>query len=517
MASDGQMPPNSEQSGEELQTVNRELKSKLDSISRAHSDLQNLMATTDVGILLLDNQLRIKRFTPRVADLFNIAGGDEGRSITDFTHCLDYESFAADARAVLKNLASSEREVSGRNGAWYLMRLRPYPTVENRIDGIVVTFVDISERRRAEEALRDGEARLRAVIDGVADAIVTIDETGVIQTVNKSVDTMFGYTAEELIGASVSMLMPEPHHSQHDNYIQNYLRTGVAKIIGIGREVEAARKDGSKFPVELRVSEIHHRDERLFIGFIRDLREKRMLEARLRRLHGDRLSSMAEMATALAHELNQPLSAAANYLEAAQRLLQACPERPPEVGEALDSAASQMLRAGRIVSHLHDFISRGDPEKITQSLHAIIQQTCELAGSLLKERKVGLVLRLDADKDSIFADKVQIQQVVFNLIRNACEAMSESKIRRLTIATTLQDEMLRTDVIDTGLGLSSAVDPDFFERFASSKSGGLGVGLSISRSIIEAHQGKIWADPDAGGGARFSFSLPLAEADAADE
>jgi len=176
-----------------------------------------------------------------------------------------------------------------------------------------------------------------------------------------------------------------------------------------------------------------------------------------------------------------------------------------------------MLRAGRIVSHLHDFISRGDPEKITQSLHAIIQQTCELAGSLLKERKVGLVLRLDADKDSIFADKVQIQQVVFNLIRNACEAMSASKIRRLTIATTLKDETLRVDVIDTGVGLSKSVDADLFEPFASSKPNGLGVGLSISRSIVEAHRGKIWADPDPGGGARFSFILPLAEAQAAEE
>ncbi|HTO80460.1 MAG TPA: chemotaxis protein CheB, partial [Methylocystis sp.] len=161
---------------EELQTVNSELKSKLDSISRAHSDIQNLMAATDVGILFLDNQLRIKRFTPRVAELFNVADGDEGRSITDFTNSLNYEAFAADAREVLRNLASSEREVSSRNGAWYLLRLRPYRTVENRIDGIVVTFVDISGRRRAEDALRDGEARLRAVFDGVADAILTIDE-----------------------------------------------------------------------------------------------------------------------------------------------------------------------------------------------------------------------------------------------------------------------------------------------------------------------------------------------------
>jgi two-component system, chemotaxis family, CheB/CheR fusion protein len=372
-------------------------------------------------------------------------------------------------------------------------------------------------RRRVGDALRENEARLRAVIDGVADVIITINEAGVIQDVNKSTEATFGYSSEELLGENVSKLMPIPHHSQHDGDIGNYLGTGMTKIIGMGREVEGARKDGSKFPAELRVTKIHRRGERLFIGFIRDLTEKRMLEARLRRLHGDRLSSMAEMAVALAHELNQPLSAAANYLEAAQRLLQAGPQRPPEVGEALDHAASQMLRAGRIVSRLHEFISRGDPETTTHSLHAIIRQACELAGPLLKENKVALVLRLDADKDSILADKVQLQQALVALMRNACEAMSASKVRKLTLATSVTDETLRVDVIDTGVGLSKSIDADFFEPFATSKPNGLGVGLSISRSIVEAHQGRIWADPDADGGARFSFTLPLAESETAQD
>src|SRR5208337_4732168 len=161
---------------EELQTVNAELKTKLESVSRAHSDVQNLMAATDVGILFLDTQLRIKRFTPRIAELFNVAEGDEGRSITDFTHSLDYENLAGDARAMLRDLSSSEREVRSRNGSWCLMRMRPYRTVEDKIDGVVVTFVDISERRRAEDALSDSEARMRAVIDGVAVSIVTINE-----------------------------------------------------------------------------------------------------------------------------------------------------------------------------------------------------------------------------------------------------------------------------------------------------------------------------------------------------
>ena len=274
---------------EELQTVNSELKTKLESVSHAHSDIQNLMAATDVGILFLDTQLRINRFTPRIAELFNIAPGDEGRSITDFTHGLDYEGLAKDARTVLADLASIEREMRSRTGGWYLMRLRPYRTVQDRIDGVVVTFVDIGERRRAEDALRDSEARMRAIINGVAVAIVTIDEHGTIQSINAATTTMLGYSADELIGQNVKALAPEPDRSQHDDYIQHYTRTGEKKIIGVSRNVEARRKDGSPFPVELLVSEIRYRDERLFIGFMRDLSERRRFEARLSRLHSNRL------------------------------------------------------------------------------------------------------------------------------------------------------------------------------------------------------------------------------------
>jgi two-component system, chemotaxis family, CheB/CheR fusion protein len=149
---------------EELQTVNSELKTKLESVSRAHSDVQNLMAATDVGILFLDPQLRIKRFTPRISELFNIAEGDEGRLITDFTHRLDYDDLAGDARKVLRDLASTQREVHGKDGSWYLTRLKPYRTVEDKIDGVVGTFVDIGERRRAEDALRESESRMRIMV-----------------------------------------------------------------------------------------------------------------------------------------------------------------------------------------------------------------------------------------------------------------------------------------------------------------------------------------------------------------
>jgi two-component system, chemotaxis family, CheB/CheR fusion protein len=496
---------------EELQTVNSELKTKVDTVSRANSDIENLMAATDVGILFLDTKLRINRFTPRTAELFNIATGDEGRSITDFTHSLDYEDLAKDARAVLLDLSSREHEVRGRAGSWYLTRLKPYRTVEDKIDGVVVTFVDIGERHRAAGALRDSEARLRAVIDGVADSIVTIDEAGIIQALNAATTRMFGYAPEELIGGNVNVLVPEPHHSQHDRYIKRYLETGEARIIGVGREVEGRRKDGSLFPAELTVTEIRHGGQRLFIGFVRDVSERRGFEARLSRLHSNRIDSMADMATALAHELNQPLAAAVNYLFTARHVLGSTQgAREAAADEALDKASQQMHRAGQIIAHLREFMARGEPDKIELSLHDLIKTTCELVGPSAREAGVDIVLSLDAAEDKVLADRVQIEQAMVNLIRNAIEAMTDSPERKVVISTSLDNGMIRADVSDTGGGLPESVNAELFTPFVSTKWSGLGVGLSISRSIIEAHYGKIWAEANPGGGAKFNFTLPLA-------
>jgi two-component system, chemotaxis family, CheB/CheR fusion protein len=497
---------------EELETVNSELKSKLESMSRAHSDIQNLMAATDVGILFLDTNLRIKRFTPPVANIFHIKPGDEGRSITDFTHSLTYDGLETDSRAVLRDLASTEREVRSRNGSWFLMRLRPYRTVDDKIDGVVITYVDISERRRADDALRESEARIRAVIDGVADAIITIDENQVIRSLNKATTKMFGYAPGELLGHDVSMLMPEPHASQHAFYIKNYIRSGVSRIIGVGREVEARRKDGALFPVELMVSEIRHEGERLFIGFLRDLSETRRFEARLQKLHSNRLVSMAQMATTLAHEINQPLAAATAYLAAGRRLLAADKEQlRPEVEDAFNNTADQMLRAGKIISHLREFIARGEPDKTVQRLHELVRQAAALTLPSIRQAKIELKLYLQAANDLVLVDRVQMEQAIVNLIRNAVDAMSGSPRRELAVSTWLEDGVIHAEVVDTGVGLPETIDIDLFEPFTSTKPEGLGVGLSIARAIIEAHYGKIWAESNPGGGARFHFTLPLAD------
>ena len=318
---------------------------------------------------------------------------------------------------------------------------------------------------------------------------------------------MFGYAPAEIIGQDVSVLVPDPRHALPDAFVTGSSEAG--NRIGASREVEGRRKDGSSFPVELSVSEIRHDKELLFIGFARDLSERRRFEARLSKLHANRLNSMADMATALAHELNQPLAAATNYFALARQIAGAG-SQPPMLGEALEKASGQLLRAGQIIAHLREFITRGEPNRVEQSLHALIRSACDLVAPLMRELSVELTLRLDAAEDEVLADRIHIEQALINLIRNAMEAMANSEERKLAISTSLQDGMVRTDVTDTGRGLSEQSNVDLFVPFTSTKRTGLGVGLSISRSIVEAHYGAIWAEANpAGRGAQFSFTLPL--------
>lgn len=365
----------------------------------------------------------------------------------------------------------------------------------------------------ATDDIRASEAHLQSILETVPDAMIVIDEQGSIQSFSSAAERLFGYRLDEVIGRNIRMLMPSPYREQHDGYLARYLRTGERRIIGIGRVVVGERKGGSTFPMELAVGEMKSSNKRFFTGFIRDLTERQQTEARLQELqaelvHVSRLTAMGEMAQALAHELNQPLSAIANYMKGSRRLLEGkSDEDSATVREAMDKAAEQSMRAGKIIRRLRDFVARGESERRMESLSKLMEEASALALVGAKEQGVRVRFQLDPSADLVLVDKVQIQQVMLNLIRNAIEAMEQSDRRELTISSTRMDDMVAINVTDTGSGISEDVASHLFQPFITSKAHGMGVGLSISRTIVEAHGGQIAAEPNPGGGTIFRLTL----------
>ncbi|MET0273141.1 MAG: PAS domain S-box protein [Phenylobacterium sp.] len=366
---------------------------------------------------------------------------------------------------------------------------------------------------RALVELEEGEAHLRSILDTVPDAMVVIDIDGVIQSFSAAAERLFGWTAAEAVGRNVAELMPEPYRSAHDSYLKRYALTGERRIIGIGRVVVGERRDGSTFPMELSVGEMQGGEHRYFTGFVRDLTERQSTERRLQDLqselvHVSRLTAMGEMASALAHELNQPLSAIANYMKGSERLLAVDPPDRGKIQGALAAAADQALRAGQIIRRLRDFVSKGEAERRIENLPQLLEEAGALAMIGAKERGVRLRFDIDHRLDAVLADKVQVQQVVLNLMRNAVDAMEEAPRRELTVsARAAPDDMVEIAVSDTGPGISPEIADQLFQPFVTSKSQGMGVGLSISRTIVEAHGGRIWAEANPGGGTVFRFTL----------
>lgn len=372
-------------------------------------------------------------------------------------------------------------------------------------------------RLRASTSTADAlsrEAHFKSILDTVPDAMIVIDERGIIQSFSSAAERLFGYTTAEVVGTNISRLMPSPYRENHDAYIERYLQTGERRIIGIGRVVVGERKDGSTFPMELAIGEMRSSRQRFFTGFIRDVTERQQTEARLQELqselvHISRLTAMGEMASALAHELNQPLSAIANYLKGSQRLLEGEPgDRPAMLRDAMDKAASQALRAGQIIRRLRDFVARGESERRVESVRKLVEEAGALALVGAKDQGVRVRFRFDPTVDLVLADKVQIQQVLLNLIRNALEAMEECNKRELQISTMpTADGMMAISVADTGTGVAPEMAVQLFQPFVTTKHHGMGIGLSISRTIVESHGGQIICEPNPHGGTVFRFTL----------
>lgn len=371
-----------------------------------------------------------------------------------------------------------------------------------------------------DELIFAREAHLRSIIETIPDAMIVIDVQGHILSFSTAAEEMFGFTEAELLGENVSTLMPSPDRERHGSYLERYLDTGERKIIGIGRVTTARHRDGSTFPIDLHIGETRIGDERLFTGFIRDLTERQQTEMRLHDLqselaHVSRVTAMGTLATSIAHELNQPLTAIANYVETASELL----ENPDAetlaiVREALIECAAQSVRAGQIVRRLRDFVSRGESERRVESLARVVNEASALALVGAGERGVEVQVKLDSDADKVLIDRIQVQQVILNLLRNAIEAMADCQVRRLRIGSrAIADGQVEVIIEDSGPGLSREVADSLFQPFISTKSEGMGLGLSICHTIINGHGGRIWADASKLGGTAFHFTLMDASED----
>lgn len=372
-----------------------------------------------------------------------------------------------------------------------------------------------SSKRRAAPNISD--AQLLSVLETAADGIIIIDERGVVVTYNKACERLFGYSAAEVIGHNVSMIMPPDDAGVHDGYINNYLATGQRKIIGIGREVRGQHRDGTPIPVHLSVGEATTSAGRQFIGILRDLRARNESEQRLNQLQTDlvrmaRVSAIDEMGAALAHELNQPLTALMLYLQAVER---ACAKHsavnpmPPGVLSILEKAVREAERAGSIIQRMRQFVEKRDPVRRFIGLNPLIDEAIEL--TLLGSRPGSHIDRkLGSNLPKLLIDPVQIQQVVVNLVRNALEAVKTCDRQVVTVSTRVSDGGVIMVVEDSGPGIKPEALEQLFKPFSSSKSRGLGLGLAISRTIAQTHGGDLTVDPGGGGrGASFKLTLPL--------
>lgn len=366
-----------------------------------------------------------------------------------------------------------------------------------------------------EERLIEVERRLSAIVGTVPGALISIDERGGITSFSAGAERMFGYTEAEVVGRNINILMPSPYREEHDSYLDNYNRTGIKKIIGIGRVVVAQRKDGNTFPIELAVGEMPTREGRQFLGFVRDITASERAERQINQLQtnllqSSRLSVMSEMASALAHELNQPLSAIMSYVDAAQHVLNSGTAKgSTRVQDILGKAATQARRAGQIVHHLRTFVLTGETEKSEEDLNIVVQDSLAMALTGAGQ-KISINLQLSGGLPNVLIDRVQIQQVIVNLVRNAIDVLADGSGGAIGISTSQADNQLLLRVSDNGPGISAEVADRLFHPFVTTKPKGMGIGLSMCKSIVDSHGGKIWVEKSNTGGAAFSFTVPIA-------
>jgi two-component system CheB/CheR fusion protein len=511
---------------EELTTANTQLEGKIGELEATNNDLDNLLTSTNIATLFLDTHLCIRRFTPATTRLFSLVPSDIGRPLGDIVQKFADPALLLDAAAVLQQPIAPKTEVQAHDRRWYVRQVLPYRTRDNRTEGVVMTFSDV-----AAEALQEARLYAESIVDTLREALLVLDADLRVRSANQSFYAAFHVSQEETVGR----LLYELGNRQWDIPA---LRTLLGEVLPQKRvlndvELEANFESIGRRTLQLNARVIERGGDRppLILLAMEDLTERKRaydalreseahkhVEEQARQRQGElahalRISSVGELASGLAHELNQPLSAIANGVEACARYVRSGKIPSKKLLTLLDDASAEALRAGSIVEHLRGFIEKGKPEFARTDLCEIARTVARLLGREIQQAHITLRLDLPSRPLPIYADGIQIEQIMVNLIQNSIDAIREAPGERPEIQLEVWAEKGTGEVAvrDTGVGVPDAVTERMFEPFFTTKSQGLGMGLAISRSILEAHGGRIWLKRRADGsrGTTVRFSLPL--------
>jgi two-component system CheB/CheR fusion protein len=511
---------------EELQTVNQQNKLKVEELAQLSSDLQNLLTSTDIATLFLGRDLRILRFTPKLSELFNILATDRGRPISDITHRLGYGELQEDAESVLVRLVPIEREMQDDKGRWYLTRVLPYRSTDDRIGGVVITFVDIDQRKKAEQQMLEAKRAAENIIENLHEPLVILAFDLSVRSANRSFYQHFRAAPPETVGCKLYDLgngqwnIPDLRRLlgevlNHNSHFEDFEVTH--QFEGIGERVMLVSARSLDFP------------QTILLG-IRDITDTRKIEEQhlelvakeralavestLRETEAElarvlRALSVGELATSIAHEINQPLAGVVTNAEAGMRWLNGDPPNIQDAKESLRLIVRDGNRASAVIHRIREFLKKDERQLESLNINEIVGDAALLMGTDTQKRGVRIRCELAKKEPRVKGDRVQLQQVMVNLISNGLEAMDGVKDRDLLIQSkSLPHQRVQVSVRDYGSGVSAEALPRIFEPFFTTKPNGLGMGLSISRTIIEAHGGKIWAELNGGPGITVSFELP---------
>ena len=506
---------------EELTTVNFELKTKVDETSKINDDLQNLISSTDIATVFVDRKMRIKWFTPRAQDIFNVIGNDAGRSLLDITHRLDYRQLHQDAAEAFEELRLVEREIRNKdNDRWYLARFLPYRTLDDRIQGAVLTFIDITDRRRAEELLQAGEAHMRLLAQSTKGyAIITLDCDGTITTWNRGAEAIFGYPEREAIGQPIEMIYTE---QDREAGVPGAERKRALEQGQSADERWHLRRDGTQCFFSGLVNPLVDSDGRVtgFAKIARDLTEERQRDSEqqteLESIQAANLQKDQFFAV-LSHELKHPLNLIQLNTDLVARSQVA--KNSPSLRKATQAIQNAVRSQSRIIDDLMD-VSRIRTGKLklqfsTLNYQEVLRGIEAVFAPLAQAENVTFEVLRPEQPVFVRADPTRLDQIIWNLLNNAWKFTKGGE--RICVQLEREGDQARLDVIDSGEGITADFLPKVFDMFgqaemqhAQRSKHGLGIGLALVKQLVEAHNGRIEAFSEGlGRGARFSVWLPI--------